>query len=95
MPSRAWFNVASLIVLISLCIGYVVQVNRTVSQGYQMRELETRINDLTITNQKMEVATQQAQSLDNIARATKMIGLVKAERPVYVQAGAPSYAMAK
>jgi hypothetical protein len=100
--SRGWFhahlsfvNLFSFILLIALCVIYIVQVNHTVSKGYQIRELESEIQELTLHNQTLEVTTQQAQSLENVARATKMIGLVRADRPEYIQTAGPSYALAE
>lgn len=98
---RLWFsshltaiNIASFSILFILCLIYIVQVNQTVSKGYQIRDLESQIHELTLVNQKLELSTQQAQSLENVARATKMIGLIRADRPEYLQSGTPSYALA-
>lgn len=85
----------SLVVLLVLCVGYIYQVNKTVSKGYQIRELESTILELTLRNQKLEIVTQQAQSLENIERATKMLGLVQADRPVYIQTSGSSYVLNK
>lgn len=99
---RAWFqfhlsfvNLCSIIVLLMLCVIYIVQVNHTVTKGYQIRDLESQIQELTLRNQKLEVVTQQAQSLENVARATKMLGLVRADRPEYLQTSSPSFALAE
>lgn len=91
----SWLNLGTLVLLVALAVVYIVQVNQTASKGYQIRELESQIHELTLRNQTLEIATQQAQSLENVARATKMIGLVKADRPEYITASAPSYALAE
>ncbi len=91
----SFVNLFSFVLLIVLCIVYIVQVNHTVSKGYQIRDLESQIQELTLRNQTLEVTTQQAQSLENVARATKMIGLVRADRPEYIQGSGPSYALAE
>ncbi len=88
-------NIFTLVLLFVLCFAYIIQVNQTVSKGYQIREFESQIQQLTIMNQKLEVETQQAQALTNVARATKMLGLVRADRPEYIRSGVPSYALAK
>lgn len=99
---HAWFkinttrlNSLSFLALILLCFIYIVQVNHSVSKGYQIRDLESQIQELTMVNQKLEVSTQQAQALTNVARATKMLGLVRADQLVYVKSGGPSYALAE
>lgn len=88
-------NVVTFSVLILLGFAYIFQVNSTASKGYTMRELETRIQELTVANQQIETEVNEAQSLSRISRAVKMIGMVKAEAPVYVNAGSPSVAFAK
>lgn len=88
-------NLLSILLLLTLCFAYIVQVNHAVSKGYQIRDLETQIHELTLVNERLEVETQQAQALTNVARATKMLGLVRAEQPAYVQGAAPSYALAE
>ena len=92
---QAWLNIVSISLLFIFCIAYIIQINQTVSKGYQIRDLESEISELTLRNQKLEVITQQAQSLENVERATKMLGLVRAERPTYVQSSGPSYALAE
>lgn len=91
----SWLNMVTFVLLFVLCVIYIVQVNHAVSKGYQIRDLESHIQQLTIVNQKLEVETQQAQALTNVARATKMLGLVRADRPEYVQTSGPSYALAE
>lgn len=91
----SFVNLFSFVLLVLLCMVYIVQVNHTVSKGYQIRDLESQIHELTLRNQTLEVTTQQAQSLENVARATKMIGLVRADRPEYIQGSGPSYALAE
>lgn len=92
---RAWWNTLSFIILLILCVGYIYQINKTVSKGYQIRELESTISEFTLRNQKLEIVTQQAQSLENIERATKMLGLVRADQPIYVQSSGASYVLNK
>lgn len=91
----SWLNIMSLCLLFVLCLSYIIQVNHSVSKGYQIRELEDQVQGLTLVNQKLEVETQQAQALTTIARATKMLGLVKADQPTYLSSTTPSYALAQ
>ena len=87
-------NAACFLAIILLCGSYIWQVNSAVAKGYVMKDYETQIEDLALTNQQIEVATRQAESLENVTRATKMLGFVKAERPTYVDPSDPSVALA-
>ena len=90
----SWINVATFVGLLMLCIVYIVQVNGSISKGYQIRNLETQIQELSIKNQALELNTQRVQSLDHVVRSVKMLGLVDAERPEYINVSAPTYAFA-
>lgn len=89
----SWLNIATFVLVLVMCFFYIAQVNHAVSKGYQIRDLETQVNSLSLLNQKLEVETQQAQALTNVARATKMLGLVKAGQPEYLQSTGPAYAL--
>jgi len=88
-------NIATFGFLILLSLVYIVQVNNTASKGYAIRDLENQIHELTLSNQQMESVAREAQSLSNISRAVKMIGLVQENHPTYIDASGKSYAFAK
>lgn len=91
----ATVNLVGLLVVVSLCGVYIVQVNKAVAQGYEMREYETVITELTLQNQKLEVDVRQAQSLENVTRAVKMLGFTSSSQPSYLESTLPSYALAE
>lgn len=96
LQSRAVvLNVSTLALVVLFAASYIVQVNGSVAKGYAIRELEDRIHELSLNNQKMEVTVREAQSLDNVTRSVKMLGLVSADAPTYVNANAPSVALAR
>lgn len=88
-------NMATFALLLMCCLAYIIQVNGTASKGYQIRDLENAIQQLTVANEQFELEIQQAQSLGNIRRAVKMIGMVPAEQAVYVDVRSESVAFAK
>ncbi|MBI4592149.1 hypothetical protein HY733_01760, partial [Candidatus Uhrbacteria bacterium] len=71
-------NIASLVVVGLLVATYIFQVNASISQGYQIRELETQLNGLSLMNQNLELETRKSQSLDHVAKSVKMLGFVEA-----------------
>jgi len=99
---RMWFrdhivalNVVSLAIVGVLVFSYIIEVNTTISKGYQIRELETQVRELTLVNDKLELETRKSQSLDHVAKSVKMLGFVEAEMPNYVSSAEPSYAFAE
>jgi len=89
-----FLNVASFIVIILLALAYIFMVNGSVARGYAIRDLETQIDDLTLANQRMEVAARKAQTLENVERSVTMLGMVPSETPEYLAGSPPSYALA-
>lgn len=86
-------NLITLAMVILFAAAYVVQVNGSVAKGYAIRELEDQMKQLTLDNQRLEVTIRDAQSLQNVTRSVKMLGLVTAETPVYLTSAAPTVAM--
>jgi len=88
-------NILTFACIALFCVLYIAQVNATVSKGYVMRELEVKTKRLSFENQQIETSRRKAQTLENVASAVKMIGLVPAGSPIYLTSTDPSYALAK
>ncbi len=88
-------NVTSIAVIVLLCGAYIVQVNQAVAKGYQMRQFEDQIDELALRNQQLEIAVREAKSLEHVTHAVKMMGLVQADQPDYIQSTIPSFAVAE
>jgi len=86
-------NLMTLALLILFAAAYVVQVNGSVAKGYSIRQYEDEIKRLTLDNQRLEVVARDAQSLQNVTRSVKMLGLVSAETPRYLTSSVPTVAM--
>lgn len=85
-------NVVSLAILGLLVVSYIVQVNATTSKGYEIRDLETQVHELSLLNQNLELETRRSQSLTHVAESVKMLGFVKAEMPNYIDSSESSFA---
>jgi hypothetical protein len=88
-------NIISFAFILFLVIGYIVQVNASISKGYQIRDLETRVNQLSTLNEKIEIQSRKAQSLEHVVDSVKMLGFVKAEMPQYLDLSETTYAFAE
>ncbi|MDG1949268.1 MAG: hypothetical protein P8J32_00385 [bacterium] len=87
-------NIASLGLVVVMVALYIVQVNATISKGYDLRNLETQVHELTLMNEKMELETRQSQSLQHVTESIKMLGFVEAGMPEYVDLAGSSFALA-
>jgi len=81
-------NLALMMLIAMLAVMYIVQVNRTVTKGYRIRDLETMIGALQLDTKNLEIQLAEARSMDAVSRKVPMLGLVKASAPVYLDASA-------
>lgn len=88
-------NIALLSVVGLLLIAQIIQVNAATSKGYQMRELENQISELSLLQQNLQLESRKVQSLDHVAHSVKMLGFVESEQPTYLSSSTPSVAMAQ
>lgn len=91
----AAFNVLGVILVLVGCGAYIAEINSSVTTGYKLRDLETRVDALGDQNQKLEVALRKSQSLEAVEHSVRILGLVPAENPQYVNGSTPSYALAQ
>lgn len=99
---RAWIanhvvvlNIISLAIVAVLIVSYIIQVNASISQGYQIRELENQLDELSLLNQNFELEARKSQSLEHVAQSVKMLGFVQAEMPNYISGTEPAFALAE
>lgn len=91
----AVFNVLGVLLVLAGVGVYIIQVNASVTTGYTLRELELKLDTLAEDNQKLEIALRKSQSLESVERSVRILGLVPAENPQYVEGAPPSYALAQ
>jgi hypothetical protein len=99
---RQWFeansrslNIATLAFVGVLCVSYIFQVTNTVAKGYELRELELTINELSLENELMAIEARKAQSLEHVSKSVKMLGFVEGGQPMYLDTDEASYALAE
>tara|TARA_Y100000031_G_C8130637_1_gene342724 strand:- start:273 stop:548 length:276 start_codon:yes stop_codon:yes gene_type:complete len=89
----AVINIVILALVLLIGFAYIVQVNRSTTKGYQIRDLETRIEQLGIENQRLEIEVAGNRSVAAVDERVKMLGMVPTETPDYVSAGTPTVAL--
>ena len=77
-------NLLLIALIATLAVFYIVQVNRTVTEGYRIRDLETMIGALQLDTRNLEIQLAEARSMDAVSRKVPMLGLVKASMPTYL-----------
>lgn len=74
-------------------IVYVLVVNRTAAQGFQMKELERSIEDLRSENKKSEVRIAELQSLQSLENRLSEQDFVPVARVEYLTVNTPAVAL--
>jgi len=78
-------NVVVIVLILAMGTMYLVQVNRATTKGYQIRDLEKRIQTIEDNNQKTQLEIAEMQSLDSIEKRIEKLGMVQVDRIEYVK----------
>jgi len=68
---------------------YLYQVNNIAIKGYEIREVENKIQDLEKENQKLKIKEVESKSMYNIEKATEDLNLVNSNNVSYVEIKGP------
>jgi len=79
-----WF--LSILLLISLLISYIFQVNTEVSERYLIQEYEKKASDVSRENKNLEISSVQLSSLDNITALLENLKFEKTDKIYYIRA---------
>ncbi len=74
-------------------VGYIAQINRSASHGFEMKALEERIAALNVENEGLEFAVAEHQSVDTVTRKLKMLGMVPVDQIAYTSGATSSVAI--
>jgi len=86
-------NIVVIVLILVMGTMYLVQVNRATTKGYQIRDLEKRINKIEESNQKAQLEIAELQSLDSIEQRMEKLGMVPVDRIHYVKIPGTSVAV--
>ena len=89
----AVINLAIFTLILVVGFMYIIQVNRSTTKGYQIRDLETRIEQLGIENQRLEIEAAQNRSMAAIDTKVQMLNMKPVEKVEYVSASRPTVAL--
>ncbi|MFA5993998.1 MAG: hypothetical protein WC823_03495 [Parcubacteria group bacterium] len=68
---------------------YLYQVNNIATKGYEIRDLENRIQDLDKESKKMEIREVELKSMYNIEKASQELNLVNSGEVSYIEINGP------
>jgi hypothetical protein len=92
IPLAVW-NGALLAVVITLGVLYLVQVNKTISRGYQIRDAERRVMQLRTETRSNQIKLSEIEAMGNLTSQAHDLGLVPVGRVEYVERSTSGVAM--
>ncbi len=61
-------------------LGYLFQINSTATQGYQIKELESRLEELKTKNEKLNLEYIEARSMAKMIDRAEQLNLVAVDK---------------
>ena len=86
----AWVNMAAFSLVLFVGIAYIGQVNFASTLGYEIKGIESGIDELVVQNEQLEYQIAELQSVDNVTHRVKMLGMVPVGNTTYLSAGGAS-----
>ena len=75
-PSITMLNLVVLSLLLVTGVGYLVQVNSTLTKGYAIRDLETKISQLQAQGSELKLSALELESMQNVQAKVDQLGMV-------------------
>ena len=75
--------------MVALGACYLYQVNDLATKSYEMKDMETRIQELQKEGKKMQIKEIELRSMYNLEKATENLELVNAQNVTYVEMKSP------
>jgi len=74
-----------MVVIIFLGGIYLYQVNKVATQGFEMKEAESKIQDLENTSKKLKIKEVELKSMYNIEKSMENLNLVNSDNVSYIE----------
>lgn len=79
------FTAAAVIMIFAFGAFYLYQVNDLATKGYEIRDIENRIQVLEKESKKMKIKEVELRSMYNIEKSTQELNLVSPKNVTYVE----------
>jgi len=80
------------LIVASLCsvgISYIYQVNSIATKGYEIKDMEKKIQELNTESQKLQIKEVELKSMYNIEKSTQDLNLVNSAPVTYLEMRSP------
>lgn len=80
----AFWNIALIAIAAILCVWYLVQVNVTMSNNYQIRDARTRLSAAEMVTRSSQTKLTELETVGNLTAQAQAIGMVPVGSVEYV-----------
>ena len=92
VPVLAW-NILVVTLIAGFGIGYLAQVNKTISTSYEINEVQKQVDAATIVTRANEIKISENSTVDNLTTQASAIGMVPTSSVEYVTVARTGVAM--
>ena len=85
------FGFLVLFLLVGLGMFYITQVNSISTKGYEIKKLETKLNEIKESNKRLELQAASLKSINNLESEVKTLNLVPSGDTNYLEETRYSY----
>ncbi|MBI4138933.1 hypothetical protein HY479_02170 [Candidatus Uhrbacteria bacterium] len=91
----AGWNALLISVTVALTLAYIIQVNKAAARGFQLRDVEKKIETVNAEVMRLEDKLATLSSVQALTDRAKSLGFQPAERIEFVNPAANAYALAR
>ena len=96
LPQGIWaWNIVLAGSTLAFSLLYVFQVNASASKGYDLRDVERRVETLKTEAMALQDKMTSLTTLQAVSERASALGFVQPDRIVYINPAAKSYAVAR
>lgn len=74
----------TIILLCLISLFYLTQANQIATKGYEIKDLEDRLDNLKEENRGLELRAAELQSVRNVEEGVKKLNMVPLQKVVYI-----------
>ncbi len=70
--------------LIGMGVFYLAEINQVSTLGFRLRTLQDEVNQLKVSNEKLEIEAAQMKSMERIKSLSEELGLISTGEILYL-----------
>ncbi|MFA5070538.1 MAG: hypothetical protein WC528_04635 [Patescibacteria group bacterium] len=93
--SQQKVSLAVFLALIFSALAYLALINNVSTGGFQLKDLEQRIDQLKVENRKLELEATKLEAMNTLVAASEQLELTQADKVEYLEVTSPVVALGR